>query len=114
MEFSGYVRFLLALIFVLGLIGLLAAVAKKYGLGIGGPIVRKPGERRLKVVEIKQLDPKRKAVLISRDGVEHLVILGPNSETVVEANITPPTHADFKAAMDEATHDHTPKTGPTA
>lgn len=100
MDLSGYLRFLLALLFVLGLIGVIAAVARRYGLGMSGPVIRKPGDRRLKVVEIMQLDAKRKAVLISRDTVEHLVILGPTSETVVEANIAPHGSAEHEAGLD--------------
>jgi flagellar protein FliO/FliZ len=36
------------------------------------------------------IDPKRRLVLLRRDNVEHLVILGATGETIVETNITPP------------------------
>ena len=48
----------------------------------------KAGEpRRLSVVEARTLDARRQLVLIRRDGVEHLLLLSPNAETVVETGI---------------------------
>ncbi len=85
MEATDYIKFLAALVFVLGLMGGLALVLKRIGLGPASMLP--PDKRRLKVLEILPLDPRRKAVLLSRDGVEHLVILGPAGETVVESNI---------------------------
>ncbi|PZQ48456.1 MAG: hypothetical protein DI551_01510 [Micavibrio aeruginosavorus] len=88
MEWYDYAKFVAALAFVLGLMGGLALVLKKIGLGNVG--MTPPDKRRLRIVEILTLDPRRKAVLLSRDGVEHLVILGGNGETVVETNIKAP------------------------
>lgn len=85
MEATDYIKFLAALVFVLGLMGGLALILKRIGLGPASMLP--PDKRRLKVLEILPLDPRRKAVLLSRDGAEHLVILGPAGETVVEANI---------------------------
>lgn len=90
MEISEYFRFILALAFVLGLIAILAMLAKRYGPGMAGAAMSKGRKKRLKIVEILALDPKRRAVIIRRDDVEHLVILGTNSETVVETGIAPP------------------------
>ena len=90
MELSEYFRFVLALVFVLGLIGLLALAIKRYGPGMAGSVMTKGRKKRLKLVEIMMLDGKRRAVIFRRDDVDHLVILGPNSETVVETGITPP------------------------
>jgi flagellar protein FliO/FliZ len=85
MEPTDYIKFFAALIFVLGLMGGLALVLKRIGLGPASMIA--PDKRRLKILEILPLDARRKAVLLSRDNTEHLVILGPTGETVVEANI---------------------------
>lgn len=85
MEAVDYLKFLAALVLVLGLMGGLALVLKKFNVGGAGIIPS--DKRRLKIIEALPLDPRRKAVLLSRDGVEHLVILGPAGETVVEANI---------------------------
>ncbi|MCK5545761.1 MAG: FliO/MopB family protein [Rhodospirillaceae bacterium] len=90
MELSEYFRFVLALAFVLGLIGLLALVAKRYGPGMARTAMTKGRKKRLNIVEVMAIDGKRRAVIFRRDDVEHLVILGTNSETVIETGITPP------------------------
>ena len=91
MEFEGftYLKFVLALVFVLGLIGVLAVVAKRIGLGNRGP-VRHGRDRRLNVVEALPLDAKRRVVLVRRDATEHLVLLGASGETVIETGIAAP------------------------
>lgn len=90
-------QFVLALLFVLGLIGVLANLARRFGLA---PTASRRGSgRRLGISEILPLDGKRRAVLLRRDGVEHLVILSPASETVIERDIAPPEPA---AATDAA------------
>jgi len=90
MEFTGYLKFLFALLFVLGLIGLMAWGARRMGLGFPEGTLKKPGSRRLSVVETASLDGRRRLVLVRRDDTEHLLVLGPNSEVVVERGIKPP------------------------
>jgi len=85
MELHDYIRFVAALAFVLGLMGGLALILKRINLGAMG--INPGAKRRLKIIEILPLDARRKAVLLSRDDAEHLVILGGTSETVVETNI---------------------------
>lgn len=77
-------KFAAALVFVLALMGGLALALRRFGLSrpIGAV-----GKRRLKIVEILPIDSRRRAVLLRRDGREHLVILGANGETVVETGI---------------------------
>lgn len=85
-DFEIYIRFLLALIFVLGLIGGCAWALRRFMLERGTP--RQPSRgKRLEVVETKMIDGRRKLVLLRRDHVEHLVILGANQETVIESGI---------------------------
>ncbi|MBK8908546.1 MAG: flagellar biosynthetic protein FliO [Rhodospirillales bacterium] len=110
-QLNDYLQYALALVFVLALIGLLAALAKR--LGMGGATPRRRGrDRRLSVTEALALDGKRKLMLVRRDGVEHLIIVGPNSETVVEAGITT-AGADFaSAARSAAGRDLQDRTGP--
>ena len=72
MELTTYLRFLLALIAVLALIGILAWLARRYGFG--GVAATRPGGRirRLGIVEVLPIDARRRLVLIRRDGVEQL------------------------------------------
>tara|TARA_B100001964_G_scaffold234479_1_gene293172 strand:+ start:152 stop:532 length:381 start_codon:yes stop_codon:yes gene_type:complete len=82
----SYMKFLAALIFVLGLIGGFALVAKKMGLGNRGPVKRGRG-KRLSIIESITLDAKRRVVLIGRDDKEHLLLIGAASEQVIETDI---------------------------
>lgn len=87
MDAPDYIKFVVVLIFVLSLMGGLALVMKRIGPG-GGSLIS-TGKRRIRIVETLPLDARRRAVLIRRDDREHLVILGPSGETVVESNIQP-------------------------
>ncbi len=85
MDLTDYLRFAGALAVVLALMGLLAFALKKLGLSGATSMLGAP--KRLKVIEVLPLDPRRKAVLIQRDDKQHLVILGPTGETIVETGI---------------------------
>lgn len=110
MEVTTYLQFVLALVFVLALIGLVAFLVRRFGLA-GSVQPPKGGRRRLAVVEALSLDPKRRLLLLRRDGVEHLVLLGGAGEVVVETGIEaasrplpPPTaapgqRADFRPEL---------------
>ena len=87
-ELPALLKMVLALIFVLGLMGLLALVLKK--LGLSGHVQAPGTKARLKIVESIPLDQRRRLVLVQRDDTQHLVIVGPNSETVIETDIKPP------------------------
>ncbi len=84
-EVPSLFKMLAALLFVLGLMGGLAIILRKFGLS---GRVSTPGEKaRLKIVESIPIDARRRLAIIQRDDVQHLVIFGPESETVVETNI---------------------------
>ncbi len=85
MEPVSYIKFIVALVFVLALMGGLALLLKKMGLAQGR--VMTGGTRRLKIIEVLPLDARRKLMMIARDDVQHLVILSPTGETVVETQI---------------------------
>ena len=87
MEFGGYLQFLLALVFVLGLIGLLALLARRMGFGYPAAALKGAKTRRLSVVEATPLDGRRRLVLIRRDDTEHLILMGPTNELLIESGI---------------------------
>lgn len=89
MDYDILLRFLVALIFVLGLIGLLAWAARRFGIG-GRVAVRSGRRRRMAIVEATAVDAKRRLVLVRRDDVEHLILLGPTVDLVVEQGIAVP------------------------
>ncbi len=80
------VRLLIALAVVVGLMGGLAFVLKKLGLATPQSI-KTSDRRRLKIVESLPLDARRRLMIIQCDGQEHLIIVGANSETVIQSNI---------------------------
>jgi flagellar protein FliO/FliZ len=92
MDFDLYLRFALALVLVLGLIALLAWMLRRFGMGM-----KLSKGRRLGISEVQMLGPRHKLMLIRRDEVEHLVIVGPAGETVVETGIKAP--ASFATAL---------------
>jgi flagellar protein FliO/FliZ len=95
-----YYKFIVALAVVVGLIIVVAYLAKRFGLG--GRLAATGGrKRRLSIVEVLPLDAKRRLVLVRRDAVEHLVLIGPESDVVVERGANPPAAAspDFNAAL---------------
>lgn len=77
-------RFAAALAFVLALIGVFAWAGRRY-LNTGA--IGSTSRRRLSVIESTVLDGKSRLVLVRRDDREHLLVVGPNSTTVVEADI---------------------------
>lgn len=83
MEFVGLERFLYSFVFVIGLIGLLGVLARKYGAKSLN--IKPKGEARLEVVETLALDPRFRLHIIRRDGVEHLIVKGPESVQVIES-----------------------------
>ncbi len=92
MDLVTYFKAFLGLAFVLGLILGLSYLLKRLGFGDGlrGPLGRK---RRLATVEAVMLDGRHKAILVRRDDVEHLVLLGPNTSQVIETGIPVPPAA---------------------
>jgi len=88
MDSPDYLRFLAALVFVLALLGGFAWLARRFGLAPRATAT-KSAVKRLSVSEILPLDARRRLLLIRRDNVEHLVLIG-DGETVIEQGITPP------------------------
>lgn len=87
MDNTDYLTAVIALLFVLSLVALLAWVVRRLGLIPGAAAMKRSG-RRLEIVEITPLDVRRKLVLVRRDDVEHLILLGLQQDVVVETGIT--------------------------
>lgn len=100
MDYAAYSQFVLALVFVLALIGVLGALARRLGFG-GVRAAKGVSGRRITIVEVRPLDAKRKLVLLRRDQVEHLIIVGAAGETVIESGIPAP-HGDFAGVLRHA------------
>jgi flagellar protein FliO/FliZ len=90
--YANYFQFFLALIFVLGLIGLVAIIMRYYGLGGAIQFGRKKraGRRRVEIVDVAPVDARRRLILVRRDDVEHLILLGAHEDILIESGITLP------------------------
>lgn len=87
-----YFRFIIALLVVLGLIAGLAYLVRRFGPR--NLMTTASGRtRRLDVVEVANLDPRRRLVLVRRDNVEHLLLLGTTGDVVVETGFSGPPAA---------------------
>lgn len=100
MDFEQIFRFLMALVFVLGLIAALSLVAKRIGFTPRATRTKSSAKRRLSIVEVLSVDAKRRLILVRRDATEHLVLLGVDRDLVVEAGL--PAAPEEPAAEDEA------------
>ena len=87
MDYMDYLKFFAALVFVLALMGGLAFILKR--LGYGHTTLQGNREKRLKLLEVLPLDARRKAVLLQCDEKQHLVILAPTGDTVIDNNVKP-------------------------
>ena len=109
MGWGSYAQTLLALVFVLALIGLLTVVARRFGLGSPTPTIGHKN-KRVRIVEVTQLDARRRLVLVRRDDREHLILLGNDREQVVEAGIQPP--ASFAKTLEATVNKESTGQGP--
>ena len=86
MDLELYTRFLIALLVVLALIAAIAWLARRFGLG--NRLATPRGKtRRLAIVEVMALDARKRLVLVRRDDREHLLLLGPSRDVVVESGL---------------------------
>jgi len=78
---SQYLRYAAALIFILALIGALAFGARAFGFLAQQ---RRPGERRLRIVESLLVDARRRLMLVRLDEREYLVLLSPHGDQILD------------------------------
>ena len=77
MDAPSLLRAVFALALTLGLIGLVAVLARRYGPSALFRVKQSTKtQRRLAVVETLMLDPARRLVLVRCDGRERLLLLG--------------------------------------
>ena len=86
---ANYLQAVIGLIICIGLILVVASLARKHKDQIekifsGNLFAEATAERRLKTIERLPLAPGHTAVILQKDGVEHFVILSPQSSLVVE------------------------------
>lgn len=98
MELTALFKSTAALAFVLALVGLTSFLLRRYGAermlrGQMQKAISEPKttmgkqQKRLAISEFMALDSRRRLVLIRRDDVEHLVLIAPDHELVIESDI---------------------------
>jgi len=80
-------RFFIAFLVVLGLIGLTAWLVRRFGANRLGGASARGRQPRLAVIDAATVDGRRRLVLIRRDNIEHLLMIGGPTDVVVEQNI---------------------------
>jgi flagellar protein FliO/FliZ len=76
MSFADFARAFFALALTLGLIGLAAYGARRFGPEWLVRLQRPKADRRLSIIESLPLDPARRLVLVRLDTTERLLLLG--------------------------------------
>ena len=79
-------RFFIAFLVVLALIGLTAWLVRRFGANRLGGAAR-GRQPRLAVIDAASVDGRRRLVLIRRDNIEHLLMIGGPTDVVIEPNI---------------------------
>lgn len=88
-ETVSWLRLVLAFSVVFALLaalGLILKYIKTRGFVIPG-LSQPPGNARLQIVESLALDVQRRLVIVRCDAAEHLILLGPERDTVVDTHL---------------------------
>jgi hypothetical protein len=86
-EVPGAARFIIAFVVVLLLIGILAWLVRRFGSGALSSSGARGRQPRLAVIDAASVDARRRLILVRRDNVEHLLMIGGPTDIVVEPNI---------------------------
>lgn len=87
-DLNELIIYVAALLFIVALIAIGAWALKWFSGGRSGGVSFLRGrERRLGVIEAVSMDARRKLVLIKRDDVEHLIMIGGPIDLVIETGI---------------------------
>jgi flagellar protein FliO/FliZ len=86
--------FSIAFLIVLALIGVTVWLVRQFRANrLGGDAARRRQPRRLAVIDAARVDGSRSVVLIRRDNIEHILMIGGATDVVIEANIMRATGA---------------------
>ena len=80
-------RFFIAFLVVLALIGVTAWLVRRFGSARLGGANARGRQPRLAVIDAASVDGRRRLVLIRRDNIEHLLMIGGPTDVVIEPNI---------------------------
>jgi len=105
--------FVFAFIAVLALIGVAAWLVRRFASNRLGTNTNRGRMPRLAVIDAAAVDGRRRLVLVRRDNVEHLLMIGGPSDIVVEPNIVRAMPArDQMSARPAVTGEQPPRVAP--
>lgn len=81
------IQFVFALIVVLVLLAALAWLLRRFASGRFGSVAGRNRQPRLAIMDAAPIDTRRRLVLVRRDNVEHLLLIGGPTDVVVEQQI---------------------------
>lgn len=88
-----------ALGLVLGMLAGALWFVKRYDVKLPGRVTNSR-RKRIEIVERLAVDGKRSVALIRRDGMEHLVMFGPEGQSTIETGIAAPEPAEPEVAAE--------------
>jgi flagellar biogenesis protein FliO len=97
MDILSMLRTLGALGMVLGMLAGALWFVKRYDVKLPGRVTN-ARRKRLEIVERLSVDAKRSVALIRRDGMEHLVMYGPEGQSTIETGIAAPESVEAEPA----------------
>jgi hypothetical protein len=107
-------RFFIAFLVVLALIGVTAWVVRRFGSARLGGGARGGRQPRLAVIDAASVDGRRRLVLIRRDNIEHLLMIGGPSDIVIEPNIVRAAPAAREPSRIDTPPREAPRAAPAA
>lgn len=105
-------KFFVAFVVVLALIALTAWLVRRLGANRLGGSATRGRQPRLAVIDAASVDGRRRLVLIRRDNIEHLLMIGGPTDVVVEQNIVRASGASRETGRMAGPGDGLPRTMP--
>jgi flagellar protein FliO/FliZ len=109
---SQTILFFFSFIAVLALIGVAAWLVRRFATNRLGANTNRGRMPRLAVIDAAAVDGRRRLVLVRRDNVEHLLMIGGPSDIVVEPNIVRATPARDQMSPRPAIGEQAPRIAP--
>ena len=81
------IQFCLAFLVMLGLIGTIAWAVSRFGTGLSGGVSSRGRHSRISIIESTSVDRDRRLVLVRRDNIEVLLLIGGPIDVVIETNV---------------------------
>ncbi|AMA59167.1 flagellar biosynthetic protein FliO [Bradyrhizobium sp. CCGE-LA001] len=106
------ITFIVAFIAVLALIGVAAWLVRRFGGSRLGANTQRGRMPRLAVIDAAAVDGRRRLVLVRRDNVEHLLMIGGPTDIVVEPNIVRAAHGRDQLPQRANTAEPPPRLAP--